>query len=227
MMPVPPANHIVHPHQVIGGKEQQRSLRELRLVNELALGQTVRCLPTRVVVRPEAPKRAKKALKPNCKSQKLAKTYILNHNIKNGCCTQPEAHRYLNSSVLPKKNKSAASAKAFLHIMDNACPIRIKKYLPTTAWSEQIDSLHRERACRQESRAPTAWVRVPTGVAPIRSKAIASKVGSTCNRHRSIVAIYNYYFSKTALLYKAPIQVMKNWYIDRPELLAKRPDGQS
>ena len=50
---------------------------------------------------PEAPKGAKKALKPRAKHQKSAETHALNHIMKKDCCTQTRAHRALNCSAVP------------------------------------------------------------------------------------------------------------------------------
>jgi transposase-like protein len=70
-----------------------------------------------------------------------------------------------------KKNKTAASAKAFLNAVHKACPMRIQKVL-TDNGKEFTDRLFASRA-----RQPTG-----EGVSPMSSKAIASTVGWTWSR---------------------------------------------
>jgi transposase-like protein len=97
-----------------------------------------------------------------------------------------------------KKNKTAASAKAFLNAVHKACPMRIQKVL-TDNGKEFTDRLFASRArqptgehefdqlcaslgiehrlTKPERRAPTAWSNASTGALPMYCEVTASTVG--------------------------------------------------
>lgn len=112
-----------------------------------------------------------------------------------------------------KKNKTAASAKAFLNAVHKACPMRIQKVL-TDNGKEFTDRLFASRA------------RQPTGEHEFDQLCASHRFQGGLDLEQTLlryVALYNHQLPQSALKSRTPIQAMKDWYADRPDLFVKRP----
>ena len=147
-----------------------------------------------------------------------------------------------------KRSKSAANARAFLNALHKACPIRITRVL-TDNGTEFTDRLfgvkaraptgeHEfDRLCQQlEIEHRLTRPRTPrTNGMVERFNGRISDVLKTHRFHSGedmrqtlerYAHLYNHQLPQSALQSKTPIQAMKDWYDDKPELFIKRPTNR-
>jgi len=147
--------------------------------------------------------------------------------------------------VAIKKNKTAASAKAFLAALHKACPIKITRVL-TDNGKEFTDRLFASRE-RQPSgthefdqlcQALQIEHRLTRPRTPRTNGMVErfnGRVADVLKTHRfnsaedlqqtlhRYVQLYNHQLPQSALQSLTPIQTMKNWYKSHPHLFHKRP----
>ena len=144
-----------------------------------------------------------------------------------------------------KKNKTAASAKAFLNAVHKACPMRIQKVL-TDNGKEFTDRLFASRARQPTGEHEFDQLCSSLGIEHRLTKPRTPRTNGMVERfngriadvlrsHRfqsgqdleqtllRYVALYNHQLPQSALKSRTPIQAMKDWYAERPELFVKRP----
>lgn len=144
-----------------------------------------------------------------------------------------------------KKNKTAASAKAFLNAVHKACPMRIQKVL-TDNGKEFTDRLFASRARQPTGEHEFDQLCASLGIEHRLTKPRTPRTNGMVERfngriadvlrsHRfqsgldleqtllRYVALYNHQLPQSALKSRTPIQAMKDWYAERPELFVKRP----
>ena len=144
-----------------------------------------------------------------------------------------------------KKNKTAASAKAFLNAVHKACPMRIQKVL-TDNGKEFTDRLFASRARQPTGEHEFDLLCASLGIEHRLTKPRTPRTNGMVERfngriadvlksHRfhsgldleqtllRCVALYNHQLPQSALKSRTPMQAMKNWYAERPELFVKRP----
>lgn len=147
--------------------------------------------------------------------------------------------------VAIKKNKTAASAKAFLSALHKACPLKIEKLL-TDHGKELTDRLFASR-----ERQPTGHHefdplcqalgiehRLTQPRTPRTNGMVErfnGRIADVLKTHRfhsgqdleqtlmRYVTLYNHHLPQSALKSKTPIQTMKDWYVSHPDLFHKRP----
>ena len=144
-----------------------------------------------------------------------------------------------------KSNKTAASAQAFLRALHKACPIRITKLL-TDNGKEFTDRLFAsrerepsgnhefDRLC-QELRIEHRLTKPRTPRTNGMVERFNGRIADVLKTHRfnsredmeqtllRYVALYNHQLPQSALGSKTPMQAMKQWYLERPDLFHKRP----
>lgn len=147
--------------------------------------------------------------------------------------------------VAIKGNKSAASARAFLSALHNACPIKINKLL-TDNGKEFTDRLfvsrerqpsgnHEfDRLC-QELGIEQRLTRPKTPKTNGMIERFHGRIADLLKTHRfsngedleqtllRYVALCNHQLPQSALRNKTPIQAMKDWHHSHPHLFVKRP----
>lgn len=144
-----------------------------------------------------------------------------------------------------KKNKTAASAKAFLNAVHKACPMRIQKVL-TDNGKEFTDRLFASRARQPTGEHEFDQLCASLGIEHRLTKPRTPRTNGMVERfngriadvlrsHRfnsgedlehtllRYVALYNHQFPQSALKSRTPLQAMKDWYATRPDLFVKRP----
>jgi len=144
-----------------------------------------------------------------------------------------------------KRNKTAASAQAFLKALHHACPLKIQKIL-TDNGKEFTDRLfaRRERApsghhefdqlCQElgiEHRLTRPRTPRTNGMVERFNGRIADILkthhfNSSDDLEKTLlryVALYNQQLPQSALHSKTPWQEMKRWYQARPDLFRKQP----
>ena len=144
-----------------------------------------------------------------------------------------------------KSNKTGASAQAFLKALHKACPIRITKLL-TSNGKEFTDRLFasREREPRgnhefdqlcQELGIKHRLTKPRTPRTNGMVERFNGRIADVLKTHRfnsredmeqtllRYVALYNHKLPQSALKSKTPIQAMKDWYHEHPNLFHKRP----
>ena len=143
------------------------------------------------------------------------------------------------------KDKTAASARRFLRALHKACPIKITQLL-TDNGKEFTDRLFASRA-RQPSgehefdklclelgiehrltgpRTPKTNGMVERFNGRISDVLKTHRFNSSLDLEQTLlryVALYNHQFPQSTLKSKTPMQTMKQWYQDRPDLFNKRP----
>ena len=144
-----------------------------------------------------------------------------------------------------KTHKTAASAKAFLKALHKACPIRIKKLL-TNNGKEFTDRLFASRAREPSGQHEFDQLCQELGIEHRLTKPRTPRTNGMVERfngritdvlktHRfnsredmqqtlqRCVALYDHQLPQSALDSKTPMQAMKEWYEERPDLFLKRP----
>ena len=144
-----------------------------------------------------------------------------------------------------KTHKTAASAKAFLKALHKTCPIRIKKLL-TDNGKEFTDRLFASRAREPSGQHEFDQLCQELGIEHRLTKPRTPRTNGMVERfngritdvlktHRfnsredmqqtlqRCVALYNHQLPQPALDSKTPMQAMKEWYEERPDLFLKRP----
>lgn len=147
--------------------------------------------------------------------------------------------------VAIKPNKTAASACAFLKGLHKACPIKIQRLL-TDNGKEFTDRLFASREREPSGQHEFDLLCTALGIEhrltrPKRPQTngmverfngriadilkthrfnSAEDLSSTLTRY---VKLYNHQFPQSALKGKTPLQAMKQWYSDRPDLFVRRP----
>ena len=147
--------------------------------------------------------------------------------------------------VAIKKNKTAASAKAFLSALHKACPIRIQKLL-TDNGKEFTDRLFASRQRQPSGQHEFDQLCKTLGIEHRLTKPRTPRTNGMVERfngriadvlktHRFLsgqdleqtliryVALYNHHLPQSALKSKTPVQTMKDWYASHPQLFIKRP----
>ena len=151
--------------------------------------------------------------------------------------------------VQVKKNKTAASAKAFLNAVHKACPMRIQKVL-TDNGKEFTDRLFATRAKQPSGEHEFDQLCASLGIEHRLTKPRTPRTNGMVERfngriadvlrsHRfqtgedleqtllRYVALYNHQFPQSALKSRTPIQAMKDWYAERVDLFVRRPCNQT
>ncbi len=151
--------------------------------------------------------------------------------------------------VQVKKNKTAASAKAFLSAVHKACPMRIQKVL-TDNGKEFTDRLFATRAKQPSGEHEFDQLCASLGIEHRLTKPRTPRTNGMVERfngriadvlrsHRfqtgedleqtllRYVALYNHQFPQSALKSRTPIQAMKDWYAERVDLFVRRPCNQT
>ncbi|MFG5777751.1 IS481 family transposase [Comamonas sp. J-3] len=144
-----------------------------------------------------------------------------------------------------KKNKTAASAKAFLNAVHKASPMGIQKVL-TDNGKEFTDRLFASRARQPTGAHEFDQLCASLGIEHRLTKPRTPRTNGMVERfngriadvlrsHRfysgedleqtllRYVALYNHQLPQSALKSRTPIQAMKDWYAQRPDLFVKRP----
>ncbi len=147
--------------------------------------------------------------------------------------------------VAIKPNKTAKAATAFLKALHKACPFKIHRLL-TDNGTEFTDRLFASRAREPSGQHQFDLLCSALGIEhrltkPRRPQTngmverfngriadvlathhfnSAEDLASTLTRY---VKLYNHQFPQSALNGKTPIQAIKQWYSERPELFSRRP----
>ncbi|WCM91757.1 IS481 family transposase [Acidovorax sp. NCPPB 2350] len=144
-----------------------------------------------------------------------------------------------------KANKTAASAQAFLKALHKACPIRISKLL-TDNGKEFTDRLfaskerepsgnHEFDQLCQELGIEHRLTRPRTPRTNGMVERFNGRIADVLKTHRfnsredmeqtllRYVALYNHQLPQSALGSKTPMQAVKDWYQEHPDLFHKRP----
>ena len=144
-----------------------------------------------------------------------------------------------------KGNKTAASARAFLHALHKACPIQITRVL-TDNGKEFTDRLFASRERQPSGNHEFDQLCQELGIEHRLTKPRTPRTNGMVERfngriadvlktHRfnsaedleqtlmRYVALYNHQLPQSALHSKTPMQAMKQWYQTHPELFNKRP----
>ena len=147
--------------------------------------------------------------------------------------------------VAIKKDKSAASARAFLKALHKACPIRINKLL-TDNGKEFTDRLFASREREPSGNHEFDRLCQTLGIEHRLTKPRTPRTNGMVERfngriadvlktHRfsgsedleqtllRYVALYNHQLPQSALKSKTPLQAMKEWHQSHPQLFHKRP----
>ena len=146
--------------------------------------------------------------------------------------------------VQVKRNKTAANARAFLKALHKACPIRITKVL-TDNGKEFTDRLFAperapsgnhefDRLCQQlDIEHRLAKPRTPRTNGMVER--FNGRIADVLRTHRFIsgqdmrqtlaryVHLYNHQLPQSALHSRTPLQEMRRWYDERPELFRRQP----
>lgn len=144
-----------------------------------------------------------------------------------------------------KRDKSAASAQAFLRALHKACPLKITKLL-TDNGKEFTDRLfasrEREPSGQHEfdqlcqalqiehrltkPRTPKTHGRVERFNGRIADVLKTHRFNSAEDLQQTLLrytALYNHHLPQSALKSKTPMQTMKDWHQTHPHLFHKRP----
>ena len=144
-----------------------------------------------------------------------------------------------------KANKTAASAQAFLRALHKACPIKINKLL-TDNGKEFTDRLfasrQREPSGNHEFDALCKELGIEHRLTQPRTprtngmvERFNGRIADVLKTHRfnnredmeqtllRYVTLYNHQLPQSALGSKTPMQAMKQWYQEQPDLFHKRP----
>ena len=147
--------------------------------------------------------------------------------------------------VAIKKDKSAASARAFLNALHKACPIKINKLL-TDNGKEFTDRLFASRERQPSGNHEFDQLCQALGIEHRLTKPKTPRTNGMVERfngriadvlktHRftssedleqtllRYVALYNHQLPQSALKSKTPMQAMKEWHQSHPQLFHKRP----
>ncbi|PAT41552.1 IS481 family transposase [Vandammella animalimorsus] len=143
-----------------------------------------------------------------------------------------------------KPNKSAASAKAFLQALHKACPIRISKILTDNgkefsngllAYDGASGKPHEFNALCEQLGIEHRLTRPRTPRTNGMAERFNGRIADILKTHRfnsvqdlqqtllRYVALYNHQLPQSALKGQTPMQAMKLWYRQRPDLFNKRP----
>ena len=144
-----------------------------------------------------------------------------------------------------KGNKTAASARAFLHALHKACPIQITRVL-TDNGKEFTDRLFASRERQPSGNHEFDQLCQELGIEHRLTKPRTPRTNGMVERfngriadvlktHRfnsaedleqtlmRYVTLYNHQLPQSALHSKTPMQAMKQWHQTHPELFNKRP----
>ena len=144
-----------------------------------------------------------------------------------------------------KRDKTAASAKAFLNALYKACPIKISKLL-TDNGKEFTDRLfasrEREPSGQHEFDQLCQTLQIEHRLTKPRTpktngmvERFNGRIADVLKTHRfnsaqdlqqtlvRYVALYNHQLPQSALKSKTPMQAMKDWHHTHPHLFLKRP----
>ena len=147
--------------------------------------------------------------------------------------------------VAIKKDKTAASAKAFLNAVHKACPLKIIKLL-TDNGKEFTDRLFASRARQPSGNHVFDQLCKELGIEHRLTKPRTPKTNGMVERfngriadvlktHRFVsgedlvqtltryVDLYNHQLPQSALKSQTPMQAMKQWHSTHPHLFRKRP----
>ena len=147
--------------------------------------------------------------------------------------------------VAIKPNKTAASARAFLKALHKACPIKITRLL-TDNGKEFTDRLFASRERQPSGNHEFDQLCQALGIEHrlIRPRTprtngmverFNGRIADVLKTHRfsssedleqtllRYVALYNHQLPQSALKSKTPMQAMKGWYRECPDLFHKRP----
>lgn len=147
--------------------------------------------------------------------------------------------------VAIKPTKSAKSAASFLKALHKACPIKIHRLL-TDNGKEFTDRLFASRERQPSGRHEFDQLCEALGIEhrltpPRRPRTngmverFNGRIADVLATHRfrdaedlastllRYVKLYNHQFPQSALGGKTPVQVMKQWHADRPDLFHRRP----
>ena len=147
--------------------------------------------------------------------------------------------------VAIKVNKSAASARAFLSALHKACPIKITRLL-TDNGKEFTDRLFASRERQPSGKHEFDQLCQALGIEHRLTKPrtpqtngmverFNGRIADVLRTHRfsssedleqtllRYVALYNHQLPQSALKSKTPMQAMKEWHRERPDLFQKRP----
>jgi len=147
--------------------------------------------------------------------------------------------------VAIKPNKTAASARAFLKALHKACPIKITRLL-TDNGKEFTDRLFASRERQPSGNHEFDQLCQALGIEHrlIRPRTprtngmverFNGRIADVLKTHRfsssedleqtllRYVALYNHQLPQSALKSKTPMQAMKEWYRECPDLFHKRP----
>lgn len=144
-----------------------------------------------------------------------------------------------------KSNKTAASAEAFLKALHKACPIRITKLL-TDNGKEFTDRLFGSRDRQPSGEHEFDQLCEALGIEHRLTKPRTPKTNGMVERFNGRIAdvlathrfnsaedlettlmryawLYNHHLPQKALGHIPPIEAMKKWYADKPELFITKP----
>ena len=147
--------------------------------------------------------------------------------------------------VAVKKDKTAASAKAFLTALHKACPIKIVKML-TDNGKEFTDRLFASREREPSGHHVFDQLCDALGIEHRLTKPrtpqtngmverFNGRISDVLNTHRFVsgqdmqgtllryTALYNHQFPQSVLQSKTPMQAIKNWYKTHPHLFHRKP----
>lgn len=144
-----------------------------------------------------------------------------------------------------KPNKTAAAAKAFLAALHKAGPIRISKVL-TDNGKEFTDRLFGSRVKRASGDHEFDQLCLALGIEHRLTKPRSPQTNGMVERFNGRIAevlathrfdsaedlettllryawLYNHHLPQKALGHTTPIEVMKKWYADKPEIFISKP----
>jgi len=144
-----------------------------------------------------------------------------------------------------KANMTGASAQAFVKALHKACPIKISKLLTESGkeftvrlfaskereprGNQQFDQLCQElgiepRLTKPKKPSANGMVERFNGhIADVLKTHRFNRREDMQQNLQRYVALYNHQLPQSALDSKTPMQVMKQWYQERPDLFYKRP----
>lgn len=144
-----------------------------------------------------------------------------------------------------KANKSAASARAFLHALHKACPVKISKLLTDNgkeftdrlfgAKDRQASGEHEfDQLCQAlgiehrltKPRTPQTNGMVERFNGRIAEVLATRRYDSAQDLENTLlryVWIYNHHLPQKALGHRCPMDAMKQWYAEKPDLFTKQP----
>lgn len=147
--------------------------------------------------------------------------------------------------VAIKSNKSAASARAFLHALHKACPIKITKLL-TDNGKEFTDRLFGAKDRQASGEHEFDQLCQALGIEHRLTKPRTPQTNGMVERFNGRIAevlatrrydsaqdlettllryvwLYNHHLPQKALGHRCPMDAMKQWYAEKPDLFTKQP----